>query len=159
MFPDFVIPFRFSFEWKKTKPEMGEGGGILSGKRGWHRFCYPSYLYFFSLAFLSDFSKFQFYSYYHLYCSSTYLFSLPITSKKICQIAANMPSVTPTPGHCANIQNIHCEESLAVAVSCWECEMQTSLTSSRRIIFFKSVGIFFVKWQQSCCGFKFVSKV
>ena len=46
-----------------------------------------------------------------------------------------------------------------VAVSCWECEMQTSLTSSRRIIFFKSVGIFFVKWQQSCCGFKFVSKV
>ena len=22
----FVIPFRFSFEWKKTKPEMGEGG-------------------------------------------------------------------------------------------------------------------------------------
>ena len=153
----FVIPFRFSFEWKKTKPEMGEGGRHFE----WEARVASLLLSFLSLFLLSLFwvtfpnSSFT----VTTTCTVVPTFSPPNYFKKICQIAANMPSVTPTPGHCANIQNIHCEESLAVAVSCWECEMQTSLTSSRRIIFFKSVGIFLVKWQQSCCGFKFVSKV
>ena len=110
----FHLDFRLN--GKRQNQKWGRGGGILSGKRGWHRFCFAILLISISsLAFLSDFSKFQFYSYYHL----QYLpFFPPNYFKKICQIAANMPSVTPTPGHCANIQN--CEESLLMQQQ-WQC--------------------------------------
>ena len=137
----FVIPFRFSFEWKKTKPEMGEGGRHFE----WEArvasllLCYPSYLYFFSRFF-------------------EWLFQIPVLQL--------LPLVVPTffpsqllqknlPNSCKHAFSHPytwslCEHTklwresfnvAAVAVPLWECEMQTSLTS-RRIIFFKSVGIF-----------------